>query len=77
MALYFLYVGQLAYNRFQVWRKHKAIEIHYPELSERGKWDFVSTWSKLSLQFCVLTDCRKNLKEVGWNFGMGIRGLAN
>ena len=36
--------GQILYDRFELWRKHKAIELHYPELVQervRVKWDMV------------------------------------
>ena len=36
--------GQMLYDRFELWRKRKAIELHYPELVQkrvRVKWDMV------------------------------------
>ena len=36
--------GQYAYDRFDLWRKRKAIELHYPELiqsQEETKWTWV------------------------------------
>ena len=39
--------GQFLYNRLEIWRKRKAIEIHYPELVDRkeSQWTFVSDCS--------------------------------
>ena len=41
--------GQFLYNRLEIWRKRKAIEIHYPELIERkeSQWNLVSDCSGL------------------------------
>ncbi|XP_019857741.1 PREDICTED: uncharacterized protein LOC109586015 [Amphimedon queenslandica] len=32
--------SQLTYDQFELWRKRKAIEINYPELSKDQKWTF-------------------------------------
>ena len=45
MCVVLALLGQLAYNQFESWRRRKAIELHYPELSEhiaQTKWDLVS-----------------------------------
>ena len=38
--------GQFSYNCFESWRKHKAIELYYPELVSEQKpkveWTLVS-----------------------------------
>ena len=36
--------GQYLYDRFELWRRSKAIEIHYPELakpSTKANWSLV------------------------------------
>ena len=36
--------AQFLYDRFELWRKRKAIELHYPELvrnEDRTEWNLV------------------------------------
>ena len=51
------FCGQLLYNRLEIWRKRKAIEIHYPELIERkeSQWTFVRLSDYVINYIIVLT----------------------
>jgi hypothetical protein len=54
-------LGQYVYDNFEVWRKHKAIEVHYPDLFP----DHVHKWSWVSIKH--LTNC--SLQQDLYNWG--------
>lgn len=61
--------AQVLYFQFEIWRRRKALEIHYPELvwsPDRAQWSFVSgdtsivncygnqRYYLLSFTFCII-----------------------
>ena len=51
VCMYFLFTAQYLYNSFELWRKHKAIEINYPDLFEKKE---KAKWTLVCVFMCVL-----------------------
>lgn len=58
---YSFFTGQYSFDKFEVWRKRKAIEMNYPELLQHKKQN---KWSLVRIVNLSLFNLTSNFRKI-------------